>query len=399
MLQQPQLTFPEDTQTDVVIPRAKNRGRGNAIGLPGGAYGFQMEIARMLHKANGGMHGTIDPAHQPELAHTDPRVHIHGHPNWADPKNIVSFHARGHRAAIDNLNLVPDYWFLPTISVSQSYFGHPSIKNAMDAGRLRPDNKNLFADGTYVVTDINIDPVWHLDGLAERIGMDAYGFRDHLFKITNHRELIELPEIPYFLPPMDGPNIHVFGDISKLQDPSTPIAARSHDYCRDGDNYGLRCTCAPFKEFAIEEMLKLAIERDGVGLLVLYPEEGRNLGSVIKHLVYNRRETRPEGDTAALYMETTEDIAGGEDARMHWSKPDAYKWLLGPQARIDYWLSENPHKRDALQEQGIQIGEIVNLPEERIPERARVEINAKRGFAGYSGKVLPSIGHDAVTPA
>ncbi len=395
----PDLIFPEDTRTDIILPRNLNKGRGNAIGLTGGAYGFQMEFARMLHTVNGGMHGTIDPVHKPDLEYTHPAADFPERSNWSNPHSIVSFHALGHRAVIDNLDLLEGYRFLPTISVSRSHFAQPNVEKAVQEGRLKPDNINLFEDGSFVVTDVNIDPVWHLEGVARRIGMDSYDLRQKLFDITHQKDLVENPEVPYFLPPIDGPNIHIFGDVSRLNDPTTPIAARSHDFCRDGDNRALRCTCAPFKDFAVEEMLRIAIEENGIGMLVLYPEEGRGLGSVVKHLVYNRRERHPRGDSPEHYMKATEDIAGGEDARMHWSKPDAYKWLLGPNPQIKYWLSENPHKKAALEEQGIHIENIVNLPAKRIHPRALVEIRAKREHHGYnSGSQEVTYGHDTVAP-
>ena len=375
-----------ETRTDVVIPIQWNKGRGNAIGLPGGGFGFQMAFAKVLHQSRPG-HGTIDPERSLDLSHTDPIIGIPENEHWNNPKAIVSFHSRGHRAAIDHLHLLEEGWkFRPTIAVTRSPFRHPGVQKSMEKGKLVPDNKILHPDGSFTVTDVNIDPVWNLKGVAERIGMDVQTMREELHNRTGmFSELVSRPDLNYLMAPFDGQNIHIFGDVSKLADPRTEIGARSHDYCRDGDNFAQRCTCAASKQYAIEELIKLA-QAGGVGILVMNPEEGRNFGSVIKHLVYNKRETQPGGDRANRYFECTQEVAGGEDARMHWNKADPFLWLLAHQ-EIKYWFSESPHKRMQIESMGIRIVNQIALPENRIPHLARVEMDAKHGN-GYSGTIL-----------
>ncbi len=375
-----------ENRTDVVLPLLANRGRGNAMGIPGGSYGFQMAFAMVLHGVHPG-HGTVDPDYLPNLNNTEPAVDIPENDNWRDANSIVSFHARGHRAAIDHLDLLEKGWrFRPTIAVTRSTFRHPGVQQAMANGRLQADNHILHPDGSFTVTDVNIDPVWNLRGVAKRVGMDVMEMRTQIHALTNmFPELVTRPDLNYLMPPFDGQNIHIFGDVSKLASSRTEVGARSHDFCRDGDNFAQRCTCAASKQYAIEELIQIA-QAGGVGILVLNPEEGRNFGSVIKHLVYNKRETQEGGDSAERYFECTQEVAGGEDARMHWNKADPFLWLMRHPV-IKFWFSESPHKRELMEKSGVRIVNQVALPENRIPLLAHVEMGAKRTH-GYNGTPL-----------
>ncbi len=372
------------TPPGLVVPEQWNPGRGNSFGLPHGAFGFQRALARILHDLHPGEHGTIDPHRLPDLTHAEPRVEIPPNDHWFDDESIAGFHALGHRAAFDHLHLLEHgYRFLPTIAVSQSTFLHPGVERQMERGRLESDGKILHPDGSFTVTDINIDPVWNLELVAKRLGMAVMDLRRRIHEETGmFPELLTRPDLHLFQPPIDGPNIHIFGDVSRLADPDVEVGARSHDYCRDGDNFAVRCTCSASKQYAIEELIRIA-QGGGIGILVMNPEEGRNHGSVIKHLVYNKRETQPGGDRAGRYFACTTEVAGGEDARMHWLKADPFKWLL-PNSRITHWFSESPHKREHLERFGVEIVHQYELPGERIPRLAAVEMLAKHG-SGYSG--------------
>lgn len=118
----------------------------------------------------------------------------------------------------------------------------------------------------------------------------------------------------------------------------------------------------------------------GNGLVVYNRKEGRALGEVTKFLVYNARKRQEEGDSAAKYFERTECVAGVQDARFQELMPDIFHWL-GVQ-RLDRFASMSDMKHDALAGQGIEIGERIDLPDELIPEDARVEMEAKKA-AGY----------------
>jgi GTP cyclohydrolase II len=60
--------------------------------------------------------------------------------------------------------------------------------------------------------------------------------------------------------------------------------------------------------------------------------------------------------------------------------PDVIQWL--GLRRIDRWVSMSDMKYDALIARGIDIVERVPIPDELVPDDARVEIAAKKA-AGY----------------
>lgn len=365
-----------------VIPLDDHHLDGNAVGLDRGAYGFQRAIAKILHDVRPGGHGTVDPRHTPNLQHTKPVVQVPPNPSWLDPDAIVTFDPWGY-LTLGEFGYMQNGTVLPTIAITRSRFKHLGIEQQLHKGKLHADDTILRKNGTYEVTDINIDPVWYMPGVAKRLGMNMEDFRLQLVERAKMPPELLRADIDLLLPPIDGPNVHVFGDLTKLSDPRTEVGARSHDYCRDGDNGARRCTCAESKQYAIEELIKLA-QAGGVGILVMNPEEGRNHGSVIKHLVYNKRETQQGGDRADRYFECTEEVAGGEDARMHWAKADPFHWLNA--RTIHHWFSESPHKKEWMERYGIQIVHQIALPEDRIPDEAKVEMDAKR-TSGYGGEL------------
>jgi hypothetical protein len=88
----------------------------------------------------------------------------------------------------------------------------------------------LAAQGlTCTLTDkAAIDPVWHLPGVAERLGVDESLLRRALFEDTGgmYAELLTRPDLKVFLPPIGGMTVYIFGDPSKLSDPKTEVTCR-----------------------------------------------------------------------------------------------------------------------------------------------------------------------------
>ena len=101
---------------------------------------------------------------------------------------------------------------------------------------------------------------------------------------------------------------------------------------------------------------------------------------MVKFLVYNARKRNPAGDTAAAYFEKTECVAGVQDMRFQQLTPDIFHWL--GVKKIDRFASMSDMKHDALASQGIEIGERIPIPDDLIPEDAKVEMEAKKA-AGY----------------
>ena len=136
----------------------------------------------------------------------------------------------------------------------------------------------------------------------------------------------------------------------------------------------------------------VAMAQDGGNGLVVYNrKEGRALGEVTKFLVYNARKRQKGGDSAATYFERTECVAGVQDARFQELMPDIFNWL--GITKIDRFASMSDMKYDALVDQGIEIGERLDIPSHLIPEDAHVEMEAKKA-AGYFTNEDPKKGED-----
>ncbi|WP_431268619.1 hypothetical protein [Dankookia sp. P2] len=76
-----------------------------------------------------------------------------------------------------------------------------------------------------------------------------------------------------------------------------------------------------------------------------------------------------------------------QDARFQQLMPDVLHWL--GITKIHRLVSMSNMKHDAMVEQGIEIGERVPIPGNRIPPDASVEMEAKKA-AGYYAPEVPS---------
>ena len=126
-------------------------------------------------------------------------------------------------------------------------------------------------------------------------------------------------------------------------------------------------------------------QNGGNGLVIYNRKEGRALGEVTKFLVYNARKRQKGGDSAAKYFERTECVAGVQDARFQELMPDIFHWL--GVTRIDRFASMSDMKHDALVDQGIEIVERLDIPDELIPEDAHVEMEAKKAAGYFTSKL------------
>ena len=350
----------------------------NVVGTHSGSYSVYLAASVAS--------GRLDPAFRPDLMNTAPVAEIGPYPQWSEPGKIVSIDPFGHMVqTIFADELAAGIDIRPTIAVTQARLSIPELREAMTLGRLKPDGKVLLEDGEIQVTKIAVDPVWHLPGMAARLGCTTGALRQALFTYTGgmYPELVTRRDIEVFLPPIGGLSAYVFGDVTKLSDRSMPLACRVHDECNGSDVFGSDiCTCRPYLTHGIEICIEMA-QQGGNGLVVYNRKEGRALGEVTKFLVYNARKRQAEGDTAARYFERTECVAGVQDARFQEFMPDIFHWL--GVTRIDRFASMSDMKHDAMVNQGIEIGERIDIPDELVPDDARVEIEAKK-YAGYFTK-------------
>ncbi|WP_181704655.1 GTP cyclohydrolase II [Chthonobacter rhizosphaerae] len=354
------------------VSRAQDR---NTIGTHGGSYS--------LYRALAVSSGALNPIQRPDLTNTTPVVPMGPFPQWSDPARIVSLDPFGHLAADVYADLIAEGVDIrPTIAITKARLTLNEIQEAIRLGRLKVDGTVVREHGDVSVIKAAVDPVWYLPGIAERFGVKEEKLRRVLFEQTAgmYPELVTRPDLSVFLPPIGGITLYIFGDPQAMTDPTRRLTCRVHDECNGSDVFGSDiCTCRPYLLHGIEECVAEA-QAGGAGLIVYNRKEGRALGEVTKFLVYNARKRQEGGDTAAKYFERTECVAGVQDARFQELMPDVLHWL--GITRIDRFVSMSDMKHDAVVRSGIEIGERVAIPDDRIPVDARVEMEAKKA-AGY----------------
>ena len=364
-----------------IIGSVSNAMHRNVIGAHSSSYSVYRAVSVAV--------GRLDPDHVPDLTNTSPVTKIGPHPQWSDPKKIVSFDPWGHVVTDEFAEQISEGFDIrPSIAITQAQLQLMELKDAIQKGRLVPDNKILFENGDVKVTKIAIDPVWYIPEIARRFDVDEHAFRRVLFEQMGgmYPELVTRSDLEVFLPPIGGITAYIFGDPKTLHDPKVPLACRVHDECNGSDVFGSDiCTCRPYLTHGVELCIEMA-QQGGNGLVVYNRKEGRALGEVTKFLVYNARKRQEGGDSAAKYFERTECVAGVQDARFQELMPDIFHWL--GVTRIDRFASMSDMKHDALVSQGVEIGERLDIPAELIPEDAHVEMEAKKA-AGYFSSEAP----------
>ncbi len=358
-----------------IIGTVSQPQRRNVIGSHGGSYALYRALAVSA--------GVLDPIRRPDLTNTYPAATVGPFPQWSEPGRIVSLDPWGHLVATSfTAEIAQGEDIRPTIAITRARLDLAEMRDAISAGRLKPDGKHIIENGSLSVVKVAIDPVWYLPGVAERFGTTETHLRHVLFEQTAGMfpELVTRSDMHVFLPPIGGTTVYLFGDIEKLANSRTKITCRVHDECNGSDVFGSDiCTCRPYLIHGIEECARTA-QAGGLGVIVYNRKEGRALGEVTKFLVYNARKRQEGGDQASTYFERTECVAGVQDARFQQLMPDPIHWL--GLRRLDRFVSMSDMKYDALVSQGIEIVERVPIPEELVPPDAHVEINAKRA-AGY----------------
>ncbi len=334
--------------------------------------------------------GSLDPDHKADLENTFPVVKIGPHPAWKADQ-IVSLDPFG---ADINTNfrdyLAQGLDIRPSIAVTKAHITLPELQDAVLSGRLKPDGKILCQDGSCAVTKAAIEPAWYLPGIAKRFAIDESTLRISLFENTGGMfpELITRPDLQVFMPPIGGNTVYIFGDPMYLGNKDKNVACRVHDECNGSDVFGSDiCTCRPYLTHGIEVCIDEA-QKGGVGVVVYNRKEGRALGEVTKFLVYNARKRQEGGDTAAAYFARTECVAGLQDMRFQELMPDVLHWL--GITKISRFVSMSNMKFDALKKSGIEVIERVSIPEDMIPDDAKVEMDAKKAAGYYTEEKVPS---------
>lgn len=358
-----------------VIASLTNQSQRNVIGTHSGAY----SVYRALAIAS----GSLEADHKPDLTNTSPVHQIGPFPQWHDPEKIASIDPYGAIVG----EVFKDFFskgfdIRPTIAITKAHINMPEICQALEKGRVKADGKILLSNGDVLVTKAAIEPVWYLPGIAKRFNVDEGTLRRTLFEHTGGMfpELVTRSDLEVFLPPIGGMTVYIIGDLKNVSDVSKPLACRVHDECNGSDVFGSDiCTCRPYLIHGVEVCIQTAQE-GGSGVIVYSRKEGRALGEVTKFLVYNARKRQEGGDSADTYFHRTECVAGVQDMRFQELMPDVIHWL--GIRKIDRLVSMSNLKYDPLVKSGIQVIERIPIPDDLIPDDARVEMEAKKA-AGY----------------
>jgi GTP cyclohydrolase II len=369
-------------QRGPLIATLTNSAHRNVIGTHAGSYA----VYRALAVAS----GVLEAGHRADLTNTAPAVQIGPHPSWADPDQIVSLDPFGALVGeIYGSFYQKGYDIRPTIAVTKAHINMPELQEAIAKSRLLVDGQIMKPGGDLVVTKAAIEPVWHLPGIAKRLGVDEGELRYTLFEQTGGMfpELVTRPDLQIFMPPIGSITLYIVGDLAAIADPNRPLAVRVHDECNGSDVFGSDiCTCRPYLVHGIESCVQTA-QAGGAGIIIYFRKEGRALGEVTKFLVYNARKRQAGGDRADAYFARTECVAGVQDMRFQELMPDVLHWL--GITRIDRFISMSDMKYNAIVKSGIQVIQRVAIPEDLIPADARVEIEAKKAAGYYTEGDVP----------
>lgn len=134
------------------------------------------------------------------------------------------------------------------------------------------------------------------------------------------------------------------GDLSD----GRPVLARIHSQCLTGDVFhSLRCDCRTQLELALE-----AVSREGRGLIIYEPKEGRGIGLVNKLRAYQLQ------DAGADTVEANESLGFEADLRDYELAGQIFNHLGIREVRL---MSNNPKKIEALEKTGLRVVERVPI--------------------------------------
>ena len=124
-----------------VVGTVADPAKRNAIGVHSGSYGIYRALAIAAQE--------LKPGHRPDFTNTSPAETIGPFESWFDPKKIVSLDPWGHMVADVFADKLKAGWDIrPTIAITKAHVHMPEIRDAIAAGRLKPDNDILSPRAT-----------------------------------------------------------------------------------------------------------------------------------------------------------------------------------------------------------------------------------------------------------
>lgn len=157
----------------------------------------------------------------------------------------------------------------------------------------------------------------------------------------------------------------VMGDVSD----GAPVLARVHSECLTGDAlFSQRCDCGAQLSHALS-----AIAEEGRGVLLYLRQEGRGIGLINKIKAYHLQ------DEGADTVEANERLGFGADLRDYSMCKTMLSHLGVSQLRL---MTNNPRKVAALEEQGCEVTERLDIQTGRTPHNAHY-LDTKAGKLGH----------------
>ena len=148
-----------------------------------------------------------------------------------------------------------------------------------------------------------------------------------------------------------------------------PVLARVHSECLTGDAlFSMRCDCGPQLRAALE-----AIAKEGRGVLLYLRQEGRGIGLLNKIKAYHLQ------DLGADTVEANEQLGFAADLRDYSICKPMLDHLHIKSLRL---MTNNPRKVKALEEQGIDVVERLQLKVGMNPHNERY-LATKAGKLGH----------------
>ncbi len=152
-------------------------------------------------------------------------------------------------------------------------------------------------------------------------------------------------------------------------DPLLPPLVRIHSQCLTGDVFSsLRCDCGDQLKMAMR-----AIRREGRGIIIYHPEEGRGIGILNKLRAYELQ------DQGADTVEANRKLGFADDERDYSACAEILRDLGFLQVRL---LSNNPAKARALRKAGVRVVELVSI-----------EVPPRRSSQNYLKTKKEKLGH------
>ncbi len=136
--------------------------------------------------------------------------------------------------------------------------------------------------------------------------------------------------------------------IGDLSPAAGPLLVRIHSQCLTGDVFGsLRCDCRSQLELALDQIVE-----EGRGLLIYEQQEGRGIGLMNKLRAYELQ------DGGLDTVEANEELGFAADLRDYALPAAILRYFNVIEVRL---LSNNPGKRTALENAGIQVVEMAPI--------------------------------------